>query len=113
MDSSEHRPIRIGLIGAGQRGQQHLENYQQVANAEIVAIADIDEALAQRVAAKFKIPDVYTDYHDLLGRDDLEAVDICLHNNLHRPVAVHHRRGADPSVPPDLVIAPVSVDQSQ
>ncbi|HEY3475937.1 MAG TPA: Gfo/Idh/MocA family oxidoreductase [Anaerolineales bacterium] len=88
MEPLQHRPIRIGLIGAGQRGQQHLENYQQVAGAEIVAVADLNEALAQRVAAQFKIPDVYTDYRDLLQRDDLEAVDICLHNNLHRPVAV-------------------------
>ena len=88
MQSSEHRPIRIGLIGAGQRGGQHLENYQHVPGAEIVAVADINEALAQRVAAQYKIPDVYTDYRHLLQRDDLEAVDICLHNNLHRPVAV-------------------------
>src|SRR5688500_10811578 len=88
MESSEHRPIRLGLIGAGQRGQQHLEDYQDIPGAEIVAIADINEALAQRVAAQYKIPSVYTDTHDLLQRDDLEAVDICLHNNLHRPVAV-------------------------
>jgi predicted dehydrogenase len=88
MNASEHRPIRIGLIGAGQRGQQHLEDYQEVPGAEILAIADINEPLAQRVAAKYKIPNVYTDYHDLLQRDDLEAVDICLHNNLHRPAAV-------------------------
>ncbi len=88
MESSEYRPIRMGLIGAGQRAQQHLENYQQIPGAEIVAIADINEPLAQRVAAQFKIPSVYTDYHDLLQRDDLEAVDICLHNNLHRPAAV-------------------------
>lgn len=88
MNTSEHRPIRIGLIGAGQRGQQHLENYQGVAGAEILAVADINEALAQSVAARFKIPHVYTDYQDLLQRDDLEAVDICLHNNLHRPASV-------------------------
>ena len=88
MDSSAHRPIRIGLIGAGQRGQQHLENYQQVPGAEIVAVADINESLARSVAARFDIPHVYTDYRELLRRDDLEAVDICLHNNLHRPVAV-------------------------
>lgn len=88
MEHTEHRPIRMGLIGAGQRAQQHLENYQHVPGAEIVAIVDINEPLAQRVASRFNIPDVYTDYRDLLGRDDLEAVDICLHNNLHRPVAV-------------------------
>jgi predicted dehydrogenase len=88
MNISEHRPIRIGLIGAGQRAQQHLEDYQQVPGAEILAVADINEALAQRVAATFKIPNVYTDYHALLQRDDLDAVDICLHNNLHRPASV-------------------------
>ena len=88
MEHSEQRPIRIGLVGAGQRGQQHLDSYQQVPGAEIVAIADIDEALAQRVATRYKIPHVYTDYRGLLQRDDLEAVDICLHNNLHRPVTV-------------------------
>jgi predicted dehydrogenase len=76
------------MIGAGQRGQQHLDVYQDVPGAEIVAVADINEALAQTIAAKFKIPDVYTDYQDLLQRADLDAVDICLHNNLHRPVAV-------------------------
>ena len=88
MDLSEHRPIRIGLIGAGQRAQQHLENYQEIPGAEIVAIADINEPLSQSVAARFDIPNVYTDYQRLLQRDDLEAVDICLHNNLHRPAAV-------------------------
>jgi predicted dehydrogenase len=88
MQSSEHRPIRIGLIGAGQRAQQHLENYQEISGAEIVAIADINEPLAQSVAARFDIPNVYTDYQHLLQRDDIEAVDICLHNNLHRPAAV-------------------------
>ena len=88
MNSSAHRPIRIGMIGAGQRGGHHLEDYQRVPGAEIVAVADINEALAQRVAAEFKIPNVYTDYRDLLQRDDIEAVDVCLHNNLHRPAAV-------------------------
>ena len=88
MNSSEHQPIRIGLIGAGQRGQHHLENYQEIPGAKIVAIADINEALAQRVATQYNIPNVYTDYRELLQHDDIEAVDICLHNNLHRPVTV-------------------------
>jgi predicted dehydrogenase len=76
------------MIGSGQRGQQHLETYQQVPGAEIVAVADINEALARRVAADFQIPNVYTDYRELLQRDDIDAVDICLHNNLHRPATV-------------------------
>jgi predicted dehydrogenase len=87
-DATNSRRIRLGLIGAGQRGQKHLSDYEKIEGAEIVAVADLNEALAQKVAARFNIPNVYTDFRDVLRRDDIDAVDVCLHNNLHRPVAV-------------------------
>jgi len=80
--------IRIGMIGVGQIGKQHVRNYQQIEGAQIVAIADIDEAEANRVAAQYEIPHVYTHFRALLERDDIEAVDVCLHNNFHMPVTV-------------------------
>jgi predicted dehydrogenase len=81
--------VRIGIIGVGQIGKRHVEKYQQnVPDAEIVAIADINEAEANRVSKVYGIPDVYTDFRELLKRDDIEAVDVCLHNNLHMPIAV-------------------------
>lgn len=84
------RTVRVGVIGVGQIGKSHLNNYTQKCKGgvEIVAIADINEAEARRVADQFGIPHVYTDFHDLLKRDDIEAVDVCLHNNLHMPVTV-------------------------
>jgi predicted dehydrogenase len=36
----------------------------------------------------YDIPNLYTDFRKLLARDDIEAVDVCLHNNLHMPVTV-------------------------
>src|SRR3954453_8395963 len=80
--------VRIGVIGTGQIGKQHLSNYSKIEDAEIVAVADINEAEAKRVAASNNIPNVYTDYRELLKRDDIQAVDVCLHNVLHRPVTV-------------------------
>lgn len=81
-------PVRIGVIGVGQIGKHHLENYSKIPNANIVAVADVNEAEARRVAEKYNIPDVYTNFHDLLRREDIEAVDVCLHNNLHMPMTV-------------------------
>ena len=78
--------VRIGCIGVGQIGKHHLENYTQVPGAELVAIADIDAAELERVGEVYGIPHRYTDFRKLLERDDLDAVDVCLHNNLHRPV---------------------------
>ncbi|MCA9996150.1 MAG: Gfo/Idh/MocA family oxidoreductase [Anaerolineales bacterium] len=80
--------IRIGVIGTGQIGKHHLDNYSKVSGAELVAVADINGAEAERVAALHAIPHVYTDFRQLLARDDIDAVDVCLHNNLHMPVTV-------------------------
>lgn len=80
--------VRIGVIGVGQIGKHHLRQYQEVPEAEVVAIADIREDEARRVAQEFGIPHVYTDYHDLLRRDDIQSVDVALHNRLHAPVTI-------------------------
>ncbi len=80
--------IRIGMIGVGQIGKSHLRRYKEVPGAEIVALADIDEAEGQRVAEEFAIPNVYTSFREMLKRDDIQAVDVCLHNNYHMPATV-------------------------
>ena len=69
--------VRIGIIGVGQIGKRHVAYYQQkVKAADIVAIADINEAEAKRVAEMHSVPHVYTDFQELLQRGDIEAVDV-------------------------------------
>jgi predicted dehydrogenase len=80
--------IKIGIIGVGQIGKMHIQEYQSIAGVEIVAVCDLHEAEARLVAEQYKIPHVYTDYRSLLERDDLVAVDVCLHNNFHAPVTI-------------------------
>jgi predicted dehydrogenase len=87
-DTVSTERARIGVIGVGQIGKYHLSNYSEIPQAEIVAVADINEAEAKRVAAQYNIPHVYTDFRKLLERDDLVAVDVCMHNNFHMPVTV-------------------------
>ena len=40
--------VRIGVIGVGQIGKHHLNNYAKIADAEIVAVPDINTAEAER-----------------------------------------------------------------
>lgn len=80
--------VRLGIIGTGQIGKVHIKRYQEIPEADVVAVADIREDEAQRVAEQHSIPHVYTNYHDLLARDDIDSVDVCLHNRLHCPVTV-------------------------
>jgi len=78
--------VRIGVIGVGLIGITHLRNYATIEDAEVVAVCDINEQAARNAAAQFQIPDVYTDFRELLRRDDIDEVDVCLHNNFHAPV---------------------------
>lgn len=81
--------VRVGVIGVGQIGKHHLNNYtQKMPDVEVVAAADINESELARVAEIYKIPNTYTNFRELLKRDDIEAVDVCMHNNYHMPVTV-------------------------
>jgi predicted dehydrogenase len=81
-------PIRIGVIGCGQIAQHHFREYAKLpaSDVKVVAAADINEACARDTAAKYQVEHVYTDFRKMLARDDIDAVDVCLHNNFHRPV---------------------------
>jgi len=83
-------PIRIGFVGCGQIAQSHLETYTKVPNVKVVALCDIDAQRLNASGEKYGVPpeNRYTKYRDMLKRDDLDAIDVCLHNNLHMPATV-------------------------
>lgn len=80
--------VRIGIIGTGQIAKAHLQRYAQIPEAEIVAVCDIREDEMMRVAGQYQVPHTYADYHDLLKREDIDSVDVCVHNFLHAPVTI-------------------------
>ena len=66
--------IRIGLIGAGDRGMQDLTEALKQPNIECVAVADTYSR--RRDLAKSRVPGIetYDDPMQLLGRKDIDAV---------------------------------------
>lgn len=82
------KTVRVGIIGVGLIGKTHLENYSKINGVEVVAAADINEHELGKVSEEYSIPNVYTDFREMLKRDDIDAVDVCLHNNFHAPVTI-------------------------
>ena len=80
--------IRIAVIGVGIIGEAHLKNYQSIPEAEVVAICDINEPRLNSVGERFGIARRFTHIGKLLQEDDIDAVDVCLHNNMHAPVSI-------------------------
>ncbi len=83
-----NEPIRIGLIGAGQIGTNHLTTYSKIPEVRVVAVADLFPEKIEAARRNFGIPDGYADFQDLLARDDIDAVDVCVHNNKHAPLTI-------------------------
>jgi predicted dehydrogenase len=77
----------MGMIGAGWIGQEHRRTVDSIPEADLVAVCDLDrgraEALADGTGAR-----VYTDWRDLLDREDLGALIVCPPPRAHREPAV-------------------------
>lgn len=84
--------IRIGVIGNGIIGESHLQEYAKIPECQVVAICDINEQRLNEIGDKYGIERRFTNIGRLLDCDDIEAVDVCLHNNLHAPVAIEAMR---------------------
>lgn len=80
--------IRIAVIGVGIIGESHLNTYRTIPEADVVAICDINEERLNYIGDKFGIARRFTHIGKMLEEDDIDAVDVCLHNNMHAPVSI-------------------------
>jgi len=86
-------PVRIGLLGAGFMGSTHAAAYEQIENAEVVAVGDANQSLADETAAKYGAK-AYYDIESLVADAEVDAVDVCLPTFLHeRAVVAAARNG--------------------
>jgi predicted dehydrogenase len=87
--------LNIGLIGYGFMGRAHSNAYSQVNHFFDLAHKPVLKAVCARTAAqaqafadKWGYQSIETDWKKLVARKDIDAVDICVPNNLHYDIAV-------------------------
>jgi predicted dehydrogenase len=78
--------VRIAVVGTGAIAQlTHIPVLSKMRGAQLVALCDNDGPKARALADRFDIPDVFTDFEELLDSDVLDAVVIATPNHLHEP----------------------------
>ena len=89
------KPLNIGMIGYGFMGKAHSNAYATVNNffdlehkLVLKAICARNAEKAQAFADNWGYESVETDWKALIARDDIDAVDICVPNNLHKEIAI-------------------------
>jgi predicted dehydrogenase len=89
--SSKNEKVRVGIIGVGGIANgKHMPNLAKLPNVEMVAFCDIIEERAEQGAKQYGTPDakVYTDYRDLIARDDIDVVHVCTPNREHSFITI-------------------------
>ncbi len=89
------KELRIGMIGYGFMGKAHSNAYAQANHFFPCEYKPVLKALCARNADKAKsfadnwgYESIETDWRKLLERSDIDAVDICTPNNIHKEIAI-------------------------
>jgi predicted dehydrogenase len=87
--------LNIGLIGYGFMGRAHSNAYKRVNDffdlpyrPVLKAISGRDAEKAGAFASKWGYESVETDWRKLIARKDIDAVDVCTPNNLHKEISI-------------------------
>jgi predicted dehydrogenase len=90
---------RVGIIGCGRPWKSegasgfgmsnfHALGYTQSPDTTITALADINLDNARAFQAAHGGENIYTDYHEMLAREQLDIVSICTWPQLHAPMVI-------------------------
>ena len=79
--------MKVGVIGLGDMGRQHVRVYDELDDVELVAVANCDPHALDR-ATRRRFARGYVDYREMLEREDLDAVSVVVPTSSHHSVAL-------------------------
>ena len=95
-DSKMKKKLRVGMIGYGFMGKAHTNAFRQAAKffpdlpyepeLKIFCARNVDRA--NQFASNWGYEKVVTDWREVVESDEIDLIDICAPNNMHREIAI-------------------------
>ena len=82
------KPIRVGAIGAGYWGPNLVRNFVELADADLVGVADLDPARLSRIASRFPQLSCITEDYRALFDAGVQAVVVSTPPETHAEIAL-------------------------
>ena len=81
--------VRVGIVGtSGWADFMYLSAFQSHPQVEITAICGRNRAPAEQLASKYNIPNIFTDYKEMINQGGLEAIVIGTPDDLHYEITM-------------------------
>ena len=80
--------LRVGVVGVGWAGQQHLKGYSLLDGVEIVALAGMETERVAALQDEYGIAQTFARWEEMLETAELDAVSIATPTFLHAPIAI-------------------------
>ena len=84
---SELKQLKMGVIGLGFIGDLHARVFNEMPNTKLVAVSDVDDSRLKAAANKYGCQ-TYKSFEVMLEEADIEAVNVCLPDQMHVKPAV-------------------------
>ena len=83
--------LRVGIIGCGVIFNLNIQGYLFSPDVEVVAVSDTNVKNAGEKLDRWglRTTKIYTDYKEMIDKEDLDIVDILTPHHLHAPMAEH------------------------
>jgi len=78
--------INAAVIGTGYIGPLTIEALRRIGDVRVKAICDANLELAKKIAAKYNIDKIYTDWREIMADRSIDVVHTCSPNSLHYPM---------------------------
>lgn len=82
------RRLKVGVVGIGWAGRQHLRAYANSEDVEIMALAGMEPDLLAELRDEYGIPHAVPRWEDLIALEGLDAVSVAVPTFLHAPITV-------------------------
>lgn len=79
--------LKVAVIGCGNISVMHLDSIVSFDDVELVAVCDVKPERAAAASKKYG-GKIYTNHVEMLEKENLDAVHICLPHYLHVPIAI-------------------------
>ena len=74
--------LRVGIVGCGSIFTMHATSVDNLENATLVGVCDIKKDRADAAAKKYNVP-AYYDYKELIEKENLDVVHVCVPHYMH------------------------------